>query len=137
MKIPGYSFSGIPLRFCWCLGINSFWRQLGSLLELSCWHLGINSVWRQLGSPLVFAIPGDSFSRIPPCFPPLGFTLVVRSLGTPFSPVGGLLFFYFLGELHIPGFPLPPTDLVNVYLMHHSQDGHTHPQKTRSTTKHT
>ena len=33
MKIPGDSFSGIPLRFFWCLGINYFWRQLGSSLE--------------------------------------------------------------------------------------------------------
>ena len=106
-------------------------------MEFPCGRLRTIFVWRPFGSLLGFAIPRDSFSRIPPCFPPLGFTLVVRSLGTPFSPVGGLLFFYFLGELHIPGFPLPPTDLVNVYLMHHSQDGHTHPQKTRSTTKHT
>ena len=37
---------------------------------------------------------------IPPCFPPLGFTLIVNSLGTPFSPVGGLLLFSFLRELH-------------------------------------
>ena len=35
VKIPGDSFSGIPLRFRWCLGINSFWSQIGSLLEFS------------------------------------------------------------------------------------------------------
>ena len=74
---------------------------LGSSLEFSCGRLGTNSVWRPFGSPLGFAIPGDSFSGIPPCFPPLGFTLIVRSQGTTFSPVGGLLFFYFLGELHV------------------------------------
>ena len=48
-----------------------------------------------------FAIPGDSFLGIPPCFPRLGFTLIFRSQGTTFSPVGGLLLFSFLGELHI------------------------------------
>ena len=101
MKIPGDSFSGIPPHFLWCLGINSFWRQLGSSLKFSLRHLGINSVWRQLRSPLRFASPGDSFSGIPLCFPPLGFTLLIRSQGTTFSPVGGLIFFSFLVELHI------------------------------------
>ena len=67
IKIPGDSLSGIPLWFCWRLGINSFWCQLGSSLELSRWHLGINSLWRQLGSPLGFAIPWDSFLGIPLC----------------------------------------------------------------------
>ena len=33
-------------------------------------------------------------------FPRWGFTLIVRLQGTQFSPVGGLLFFSFLGELH-------------------------------------
>ena len=88
MKIPRDSLSGIPLHFCWRLRINCFWRQLGSLLELSRLHLGINSVWRQFGSPLGFAIPGDSFSGIPPCFPPFGFTLLICSCGTTFSPLG-------------------------------------------------
>ena len=32
--------------------------------------------------------------------PRWGFTLIVRLQGTQFSPVGGLLFFSFLGELH-------------------------------------
>ena len=100
MKIPVYSLSGIPLYFLWRLGINSFWSQLRSSLEFSRWNLGINSVWRQLGSPLVFAIPRDSLSGIPQFFPPLGFDLIIRSCGTTFSPVGGLLFLSILGELH-------------------------------------
>ena len=100
VKIPRDSFSGVPLRFRWRLRINSFWRQIGSSLEFSCGNLGINSVWRQLKSPLGFAIPRDSFSGITPWFPPLGFTLLVCSWGTTFSPVGGLLVFSFLGELH-------------------------------------
>ena len=111
MKIPGDFFSGIPLRFRWCLIINSFWCQLGPSLEFSRGHLGINSVWCQLGSPLGFAIPVDSFAGIPPCFPPLGFTLLIRLRGTTFSPVGGLLFFSFIGELHIPPI-LPPRCLA-------------------------
>ena len=100
MKYPGDSFSGIHLCFRWHLGINSFWRQLGSLLELFRWHLRINSVWSGLGSPLGFAIPVDSFSGISPCFPLLGFTLLICSWGSTFSPVGGLLLVYFLGEIH-------------------------------------
>ena len=112
VKIPGYYFSGIPLRFCWRLRINSFWHQLGYSLEFSRGHLGTNSVWRPLGLSLGFAIPRDSFSGIPPYFPLLGFTLIIRSRGTTFSPVGGLLLFFFLGELHqspneiLPTFPL-------------------------------
>ena len=101
-SIPGYSFSGIPLFFLWRLRIISFWCQLGSSLELSFWHLGINSVWHQSGSPLGFAITVDSISGIAPCFPPLGFTLLSCSWRTPFSTVGGLLFFSFLGYLHSP-----------------------------------
>ena len=100
MKIPGDSFSGIPLCFLWCLGITSFWRPLGSSLEIFRGRLGTNSVWRPFGSPLGFGIPGDSFSGIPPCFPPLGFNLIVCSRGTTLSPVGGFLFFSFLVELH-------------------------------------
>ena len=100
MKIPGDWLSGIPLCFRWHLGINSFWRQLISLLELSCCHLRINSFWRQLGSPSGFAIPRYSFLGIPPCFPPLGLTMLIRSWGTTYFPVGILLYFCFLGELH-------------------------------------
>ena len=33
-------------------------------------------------------------------FPMLGFTLLIRSLGTTFSHVGGILFFSFLGEIN-------------------------------------
>ena len=73
---------------------------VGSSLEFFGGHLGTNSVWRQIGSPLGFAIPRDSFSGIPPFFPPLGFTLLICLWGHTFSPVGGLLFFSFLGGLH-------------------------------------
>ena len=98
---------------CWHLGITSFWLQIGSPLGLEitrysfsgitlwfCWHLGINSFWRQIRSPLGFGIPLDSFSRIPLCFPPLGFTMLIRSWVTTYFPVGVLLYLYFLGELH-------------------------------------
>ena len=37
---------------------------------------------------------------IPPCFPLLGFTLLIRLCGTTFPPVRGLLKFSSLGELH-------------------------------------
>ena len=84
----------------WHLRINLFWIQLGFSLEFPRWHLGINSIWRQLRSPLGFAIPGDSFSGIPPCFPLLGFTLLICSCGTTYFPVRDLLFFSFLGGLH-------------------------------------
>ena len=62
--------------------------QLGSLLEFPRWRLGTIFVWCLFGSFLGYVIPGDSFSGIPPCFSPLGFTLVVRLLGTPFPPLG-------------------------------------------------
>ena len=112
MIIPGDSLLGVHLCSLCRLGIKSFWSQLRFPLELYLWHLRINSVWRQLGSPLGFAIPGDSFLGIPPYFPLLGFTLLIHSCGTTFSPVGVLLFFSFLGELHqspndtFPTFPL-------------------------------
>ena len=97
MKIPGDSFSGIPICFCWRFRTNFFWPQLGSSLEFSRWRLEIHSVWRQIGSPLGSVIPGYSLSGIPPCFPLLGFTLLIFLCGTTFSPVGGLLLFSFLG----------------------------------------
>ena len=100
MKIPRDSFSGIPLRCCWRLGINSFCRQLGSLLEFSRWHFGNNSVWHQIGSPFGICDFQRFLLGIPPCFPLLGFTLLIRLCGTTFSPVGGLTFFSFLEELH-------------------------------------
>ena len=89
VKIPRDSFLGIPLRFRCCLGINSFWHQLGSSLEFSRGHLGTNYVWRQLGSHLGLTIPGDYFSGIPPCFPLLGFTLIVCSWESTFPPRWG------------------------------------------------
>ena len=93
---------------------------LGSLLGFSCGRLGNNSVWHPFGSPLGFAIPGDSFSGIPPFFPLLGFTLIIRLRGTTFSPVGGLLLFSFLGKLHqslndrLPTFP--STQPLSTYI---------------------
>ena len=97
LEIPIDSFSGIPFCFLWHLGINSFWRKLWSLLVFSHWHLGINSFWRQLGSPLGFGIPGYSFLGISLCFPPLGFTILIRLWVTIYFPVGVLLCFSFLG----------------------------------------
>ena len=43
-------------------------------------------------------IPSREFLLVSPSW---GFTLIVRSQGNQFSLVGGLLFFSFLGELHI------------------------------------
>ena len=100
LEIPRDSFSRIPFCFLWHLGINYFWRQLWSSLEFSRWHLGINSFWRQLGYPLGFGITGYSFSGISLCFPLLGFTILVCSWVTTYFPVGVLLCFSFLGELH-------------------------------------
>ena len=48
-----------------------------------------------------FAITGYSLTRIPPCFPLLGVTLLICSCEIVFSPVGGLLLFSFLGGLHV------------------------------------
>ena len=101
MKIPGDSLLGVPVYFRWRLGINSFWRELGYLLGFSRWHLQINTVWRQIGSPLGLSISGDSFLGIPPYISPLGFTLLICLWETTCSPVGGLLFLSFLGELHL------------------------------------
>ena len=90
----------------WHLGINSFSRQLGSLLELSRWHLGMTSFMRQLGSSLGLEIPLRFFSGIPLWFPPLGFTMILLSCGTTYLPVGFLLCFPFPGELNqLPTFP--------------------------------
>ena len=69
-------------------------------MEFSRGYLGTKFVWCQLVLHLRFAIPGDFFLGIPSCFPLLGFNLIVRSRGTTFSTVGGLLLFSFLGELH-------------------------------------
>ena len=91
----------IPFRgFLFAFTGASELLPLVSLLEFSRRCLGTNSIWRPFGSPLGFAIPGDSFPGIPPCFPPLWFILIFRSRGTTFTPVGGLLFFSFLAELH-------------------------------------
>ena len=114
MKIPGDSLSGIHPCFFWRLGINSFWRQLGSSLEFSCWHIGINSVWWQLRSPLGFEISGDSFSGILPCFPLLGFTMIILLCGTTFPPLGVYYSSPFLGNYinhKRTGFPTFPSTL--------------------------
>ena len=64
---------GIPLWFLWYLGITSARIFVGIYRR----RLGTNLFWRPFGSLLGFAIPRDSFSGIPTCFPPLGFTLIV------------------------------------------------------------
>ena len=84
-------------------------------MELSRGHLRINSFWRQLVSPLGFAILVDSLLWIPLSFSLLGFTMIFCSWGTTYFPVGVLLYFYFLGEIHqspkenIAYFPLDPV----------------------------
>ena len=98
VKISRYSFSGIPLRFCWRHGITSFCRQLGSSFEFSCGHLGINSIWRQFVLPLELSIPGDSFLEILPCFSPLDFTLLICSWRTTFTSLGVYYSSPFLGN---------------------------------------
>ena len=98
-NLNGDSFRGFTFAFAGTADL----LPLGFLLEISRGRLRTNSFCCLFGSLLLFAIRGDSFSRIPPCFPPLGFTLIVRLQGTHFSPVGGLLFFSFLGELHYSG----------------------------------
>ena len=88
VKIPGDSFSGIPLRFHWCLGNNFFCSQLRSSLEFYCRHLGTD-----LQSP---EIPSRGFLVVLPCwglirllvsgelhFPRWGFPILLLSWGTP------------------------------------------------------
>ena len=89
--------SGIPLCFRWYRGLTS----AGILIGISRGRLGTNSFCSLFGSLLLFAIRGDSFSGVPPCFPPLGvylnssfarnsvfprrgFTVLLLSWGTPF-----------------------------------------------------
>ena len=88
--------SGIPP----CFFGTAELLPLGFLLEFPRGRLGTNSFWRPFGSILLFAIPRDSFSGIPPCFPLLSFTLIVLFARNSVFPVGGSLFFSFLGELH-------------------------------------
>ena len=83
VKLKGDSLRGFLFAFA---GTSEL-LLLGSLLEFPRGRLGTNFVWRPFGSLLGFAIPGDSFSGIPPCFPPLGFTLIVCSRGTTFPPL--------------------------------------------------
>ena len=47
-----------------------------------------------------FGIPRDSLSGISLCFPLLGFNMLIRLWGTTYFPVGVLLCFSFIGELH-------------------------------------
>ena len=97
MKNPGDSFLGIPLGFCWRLGNNYFWRQLESSLKFSRWHLRIDSIWRQLILSFGFVILRYSVSGISPCFPPFGFTLLIRLWGTIFSLLWVYCYSLFLG----------------------------------------
>ena len=89
----------------WHLRINSFWRQLGSLLELSCWHLGITFFWCQLGSYLGLEIPGDSSQGFLFAFPHWGLLCLSFRGGLHISPS---VFYYaspFLGNYMSPGPP--------------------------------
>ena len=71
----------------------------------SCWNFPVGA-----SELITFVARSDRFcysrsAEIPSLgfllvFPRKGFTLIVCSQGTQFSPVGGLLFFSFLGELH-------------------------------------
>ena len=70
-NLNGDSFRGFPFSFAGTVDL----LQLGFLLEFSCGRLGTNSFCRPFGSLFLFAIRGDSFSGIPPCFPPLGVYL--------------------------------------------------------------
>ena len=101
LEIPGDSFLGISLFFCWHLIINSFWRQLGYLLELSRWHLVINYFWHQIKYSLGLGIPVDSFSGISLCFPLSGFTMFISPWETTHFPVDILLWFSFLGQINL------------------------------------
>ena len=99
-KFPETPSWGFFFAFSGTSEITPFGANLDLLLEFSHWHLGNNSFWCQLVSCLGFGIPGDSFSGIPLCFSLLGFTMLIRSWGTTYFPVGVLLCLYFLGELH-------------------------------------
>ena len=98
-KSPEIPSRGFLFAFAGVLGLIPFgasldlrWNFPAGTSELIPFGASLDILWE-------FAIPGDSFSRIPPCFPLLGFTLIIHLRGTTFSPVGGLLFFSFLGEL--------------------------------------
>ena len=54
-----------------------------------------------------FAIPGDSFSGLPPCFPLLGFTLLISSWGTIFPLLGFYYYYTFLGNYMDPETEIP------------------------------
>ena len=64
-NLNGDSFRGFPFAFAGTADL----LLLGFLLEFSCGRLGTNYFCRPFGSLLLFAIRGDSFLGIPPCFP--------------------------------------------------------------------
>ena len=74
--------------FCW----YSCWNFPAGTLELI--PFGARSDGFFIRNPRRFLL------GIPPCFPPLGFTLIVLFARNSVFPVGGLLFFSFLGGLH-------------------------------------
>ena len=95
-NLNGDSFWGSPFAFSGTADL----LPLGFLLEFSRGRLGTNSFCCPFGLLLLFAIRGDSFSGIPPCFPLLGvylnslfarnsvfpcrgFTVLLLSWGTP------------------------------------------------------
>ena len=98
--LNGDSFWVFPFAFAGTADLF----PLGFLLEFSCGRLRTNSFCCLFGSLLLFAIRGDSFSGIPPCFPPFGvylnslfprnsvfhrrgFTVLLLSWGTPCIPL--------------------------------------------------
>ena len=101
LEFPESPYCGFLFTFSGTLELFIFGANPQYLLEFSCWHFGINSFCRYLGSPLRFGIPGDSFSVIPLCFPPLGFNMLISLWGTAYFPVGILLCFSFIEELHM------------------------------------
>ena len=70
-NLNGDSFRKLP----YALAGTADLLPLGFLLEFTRGRLGTNSFCCPFGSLLLFAIRGDSFSEIPPCFPPLGVSL--------------------------------------------------------------
>ena len=95
MDIPSpgflFAFAGASELIPFCASSYLRWNFPAGTSELFL-------LLRQLGSPLGFAIPGDSFSEIPPCFPPSGFILLICSWGTTFTLLGVYYYSPFLGN---------------------------------------
>ena len=105
LEIHGDSFLGIPLCFFWHIGIDSFWRQLKSLLELPAGTLELIPFGAISDLPWAWGFLKITSRGFLFAFPLLGFTMIFCSWGTTYFPVGVLLFLSFLGELHRFFFP--------------------------------